>query len=59
MLMAGAADVISAYVRMTLIQLATPDEMLGRVNAVNMLCIGSINELGEFRAGGMVWCRAS
>ena len=48
---AGAADMISVYVRTTLIQLATPDEMRGRVNAVNMLFIGSSNELGEFRAG--------
>ncbi|MGP9630315.1 MFS transporter [Halomonas sp. H2] len=53
MLIAGAADMISVYVRMTLIQLATPDEMRGRVNAVNMLFIGSSNELGEFRAGSM------
>lgn len=51
MLVAGAADMISVYIRTTLIQLATPDEMRGRVNAVNMLFIGSSNELGEFRAG--------
>ena len=53
MLVAGAADMISVYVRTTVIQLATPDEMRGRVNAVNMLFIGSSNELGEFRAGSM------
>lgn len=51
LLIAGAADMISVYVRSTLIQLATPDAMRGRVNAVNMLFIGSSNELGEFRAG--------
>lgn len=51
LLVAGAADMISVYVRTTLIQLATPDEMRGRVSAVNMLFIGSSNELGEFRAG--------
>lgn len=51
LLIAGAADMISVNIRMTLIQLATPDEMRGRVNAVNMLFIGSSNELGEFRAG--------
>lgn len=51
LLVAGAADMISVYVRTTLIQLATPDAMRGRVNAVNMLFIGSSNELGEFRAG--------
>lgn len=48
---AGAADMVSVYVRSTLIQLATPDHMRGRVNAVNMLFIGSSNELGEFRTG--------
>ena len=47
----GAADMISVVIRMTLIQLATPDDMRGRVNAVNMLFIGSSYELGEFRAG--------
>lgn len=51
LLVAGAADMISVNIRMTLIQLATPDPMRGRVNAVNMLFIGSSNELGEFRAG--------
>ncbi|OXY82701.1 MFS transporter [Oceanimonas doudoroffii] len=51
LLIAGAADMISVYVRSTLIQLATPDNMRGRVSAVNMLFIGSSNELGEFRAG--------
>lgn len=48
---AGAADMISVYVRLTLLQLATPDEMRGRVNAVNMLFIGASNELGEFESG--------
>ncbi|HEY8567429.1 MAG TPA: MFS transporter [Beijerinckiaceae bacterium] len=47
----GAADMVSVYVRETLIQLATPDEVRGRVNAVNMVFIGASNELGEFRAG--------
>ncbi len=49
----GAADTISVYVRQTLIQLWTPDELLGRVSAVNMVFIGASNELGEFRAGTM------
>jgi len=48
---AGAADMVSVYVRGALLQFATPDDMRGRVNAVNMLFIGSSNELGEFRAG--------
>ncbi|GAA5175325.1 hypothetical protein GCM10023342_18380 [Modicisalibacter zincidurans] len=51
LVIAGAADMISVNIRLTLLQLATPDDMRGRVNAVNMLFIGSSNELGEFRAG--------
>ncbi|MGF6257825.1 MFS transporter [Ensifer sp. LBL] len=49
----GAADMVSVYVRETLITLWTPDELRGRVNAVNMVFIGASNELGEFRAGMM------
>ena len=49
----GAADMISVYVRETLIQLWTPDAVRGRVNAVNMVFVGASNELGEFRAGTM------
>lgn len=48
---AGAADMVSVYIRSALVQFSTPDHMRGRVNAVNMLFIGSSNELGEFRAG--------
>lgn len=48
---AGAADMVSVYIRSALVQFSTPDSMRGRVNAVNMLFIGSSNELGEFRAG--------
>jgi MFS family permease len=51
--LAGAADMISVFIRQTLIQLWTPDAMRGRVNAVNMVFIGASNELGEFRAGVM------
>ena len=47
----GAADMVSVYVRETLIQLWTPDAVRGRVNAVNMVFVGASNELGEFRAG--------
>ena len=46
-------DMISVYVRQTLIQLWTPDSLRGRVSAVNMVFIGASNELGEFRAGSM------
>ncbi len=49
--LAGAADMISVYIRETLLQLWTPDEVRGRVNAVNAVFIGASNELGEFRAG--------
>ncbi|WP_421725084.1 MFS transporter [Bauldia sp.] len=51
--LAGAFDMVSVYVRETLIQLWTPDAVRGRVNAVNMVFIGASNELGEFRAGSM------
>ncbi|WP_313025604.1 MFS transporter [Pseudomonas lopnurensis] len=51
LLVAGGADMVSMYIRSSLIQFSTPDTMRGRVNAVNMLFIGSSNELGEFRAG--------
>lgn len=49
----GAADMVSVYIRETLIQLWTPDRLRGRVNAVNMVFVGASNELGEFRAGMM------
>ena len=51
LLIAGAADMVSVYIRAARIQFSTPDAMRGRVNAVNMLFIGSSNELGHFRAG--------
>ena len=47
----GGADVVSVMVRGALVQLGTPDEMRGRVSAVNMLFIGSSNQLGEFESG--------
>ena len=50
---AVAADMISVYIRLTLIQLATPDAMRGRVSAVNSVSINASNELGDFRAGVM------
>ncbi|QDQ87420.1 MFS transporter [Alcaligenaceae bacterium SJ-26] len=51
LMVAGAGDMISVYVRSALVQYSTPDHLRGRVNAVNMLFISSSNELGEFRAG--------
>ncbi len=47
----GAADMVSVYVRSSLIQLHTPDAMRGRVSSVSMLFVSASNELGEFRAG--------
>ena len=47
----GAADMMSVFVRSSLVQLATPDAMRGRVSAVNMVFIGASNELGEFESG--------
>jgi MFS family permease len=47
----GAADMVSVIIRAMLVQVATPDEMRGRVNAVDMLFIGVSNELGEFESG--------
>jgi MFS family permease len=48
---AGAADMVSVFVRSSLIQLATPNAMRGRVSAVNMVFVGASNELGEFESG--------
>jgi len=49
----GASDMVSVVIRMTLVQLGTPDDVRGRVTAVNGLFIGASNQLGEFRAGSM------
>ncbi|MDG1850557.1 MAG: MFS transporter [Gammaproteobacteria bacterium] len=49
----GASDMVSVNIRTTLIQMATPDELRGRVSAVNMLFIGVSNEMGDFRAGSI------
>jgi MFS family permease len=49
--LAGAADTISVIIRGSLLQLATPPQMRGRVSAVNSLFIGASNELGEFESG--------
>ena len=47
----GAADMISMVIRASFVQLETPDEMRGRVSAVNGLFIGASNQLGEFESG--------
>ncbi len=49
----GAADAVSVVIRFTLVQIETPDDMRGRVNAVNSLFTGTSNQLGDFRAGVM------
>lgn len=51
LVMVGATDMVSVVVRGTLIQVATPDEMRGRVNAVDMIFIGASNEFGQFESG--------
>ena len=51
LVLVGASDMVSVIVRATLIQIATPDQMRGRVNAVDMVFIGASNELGEFESG--------
>jgi MFS family permease len=51
LLMVGACDMVSVIVRHTLVQLGTPDEMRGRVSAVNMIFIGASNEVGQFESG--------
>ena len=47
----GAADMVSVVVRQTLVQLETPNEMRGRVSAINSVFIGASNQLGEFESG--------
>jgi MFS family permease len=51
----GAADMISVYVRSNVVPLATPNAMLGRVTAVEMVFIGASNELGAFESGAVAW----
>jgi MFS family permease len=51
LVLVGATDMVSVIVRGTLIQIATPDKMRGRVNAVDMIFIGASNELGQFESG--------
>ncbi|MCB1834327.1 MAG: MFS transporter, partial [Geminicoccaceae bacterium] len=53
LLFVGGCDMVSVYIRETMIQIWTPDALRGRVNAVNMVFVGASNELGEFRAGAM------
>ncbi len=49
--LSGAADMVSVVIRQTLVQLETPDDMRGRVSAVNAIFIGASNQLGEFESG--------
>ena len=51
LLLLGASDMVSVVIRNTLVQITTPDEMRGRVSAVNMLFIGASNEFGQFESG--------
>jgi hypothetical protein len=51
LMVAGAADNVSVVTRLTLLQLETPENMRGRVAAVNSIFIGASNQLGEFESG--------
>lgn len=51
LILLGASDMVSVIIRATLVQLRTPDEMRGRVTAVDMVFIGTSNELGQFESG--------
>jgi MFS family permease len=51
LVLVGSMDTVSVVVRTTLVQLATPDEMRGRVSAVEMIFIGASNEIGQFESG--------
>ncbi len=51
LVLVGATDMVSVVIRGILVQIATPDEMRGRVNAVDMVFIGASNEFGEFESG--------
>jgi hypothetical protein len=51
LLLVGASDMVSVVIRSSILQLATPQEMRGRVSAVNSLFLGASNEFGEFESG--------
>lgn len=53
LIVTGAADMVSVVIRQTLVQVETPDEMRGRVSAVNAIFIGASNQLGEFESGSL------
>ena len=54
-LLVGIADQVSVVMRSTIVQLSTPDEIRGRVSAVNMLFIGASNQLGAAESGFVAW----
>jgi MFS family permease len=57
LVMVGATDMVSVNVRQNMVQLTTPDEMRGRVSAVNSIFVGASNELGQFESGITAqWC---
>jgi len=53
LIVSGAADSVSVVTRVTLLQMDTPDELRGRVSAVNSIFIGASNQLGEFESGAL------
>lgn len=53
LVLSGMFDAVSVVIRGTILQLVTPDEMRGRVSAVNTMFVSSSNELGDFESGVM------
>jgi MFS family permease len=53
LIVVGGADIISVVIRQSLIQIATPNDMRGRVTAVHSIMAGTSNQLGEFESGGL------
>ena len=53
LILVGGADMISVVIRQSLIQIATPNDMRGRVTAVHSILTGTSNQLGEFELGGL------
>ena len=51
LILVGATDMVSVIIRAIVVQMATPDEMRGRVNAVDLVFVGASNELGQFESG--------
>lgn len=55
LMVVGASDMVSVVIRQTLVMIETPDDMRGRLGAVNSLFVGTANQLGNFRASTLAW----